>query len=678
MGERLEFDLVVRQNDLKKSLTDASSSAQKLSGDIGKGVKDAAEEARTATDGLGGSVSNFAQNALSIAAGTLAFNLFSSAVGFVKNSITESIGAYAESEDAINKLGQALRVTGSFSESASEDMQAFASELQATSKFGDEAILNQISFAKSLGATNSQAKNLVLAAANLSATLGGSLEENADKLGKTLSGTTGRLALLIPELKNLTAEQLRNGAAAEIINQKYGGAAANDLNTFTGRVESLKNSFNDLQEFVGKTVVTSTLFQKVISGLKSSIDETNTALAAYNVEVLGMAGAQAIGSKTASQLSSDIKKVDDQIVNVKKNIAESQRLADTYMAIDPVLSAKEEAAVARLNLELNQLVKSRAEIARQKDAGLVAPEGEDKKGATGLTDEQRTAIQNKNAEILSLDKQLQLERANQRQAELNATLAEEDGKNQAELQRMLDFSIKKAEIEAELKRQSIDKNAPEEEKALELKKINKEKELAILTAHNKKVNDLNADMAKKDKAAKNAQIDLEKSYYASKGTLIAQGFTLAATLAKDGSKTQFAITKAAALAEILIADGKARALIPAQTAMIPFPGNLAAAATLNGYVTAQTAMGTAIVAASAIKGFAGGGVIGEMSGATSGGDNRLATVRDGEMVLNANQQKRLFDFINSGMNGGDIVVEIDGREVFRAVREQIKSGMTLA
>lgn len=194
------------------------------------------------------------------------------------------------------------------------------------------------------------------------------------------------------------------------------------------------------------------------------------------------------------------------------------------------------------------------------------------------------------------------------------------------------------------------------------------KEQALIAAGNaKRLTD--------EKNAKAAQVALEASFQNSKNTLIGQGFGLAAALAKDGSKTQFLIQKAAALAEIAIGDGKARALIPAQTALIPFPANIAAAASLNAYVTAQTALGAAIVGASAIKGFADGGIV----GATSGADNRLATVRDGEMILNASQQGKLFDAINNGnLGGGDIVIKIDEREIFRAVRNQLNSGARLA
>jgi len=49
------------------------------------------------------------------------------------------------------------------------------------------------------------------------------------------------------------------------------------------------------------------------------------------------------------------------------------------------------------------------------------------------------------------------------------------------------------------------------------------------------------------------------------------------------------------------------------------------------------------------------------------------------MILNAEQQKKLFDAVNSGsMGGGDIILQLDGREIARAVRTQINAGFKLA
>lgn len=148
------------------------------------------------------------------------------------------------------------------------------------------------------------------------------------------------------------------------------------------------------------------------------------------------------------------------------------------------------------------------------------------------------------------------------------------------------------------------------------------------------------------------------------------GANLAASIAKDGSKEQFIIQKGAAIASSIVATN----LAAAQALAVPPAPNLG----LASLAKTTGALNTAAIVATAIKGFASGGIIGGNNGATNGPDNSIATVRTGEMVLNAQQQKSLFDMINSGgSGGGDIVIQVDGREIFRAVRNQMEQGMRL-
>lgn len=156
-------------------------------------------------------------------------------------------------------------------------------------------------------------------------------------------------------------------------------------------------------------------------------------------------------------------------------------------------------------------------------------------------------------------------------------------------------------------------------------------------------------------------------------------------VAGEQTKAGFLIGQAAAAANVLIADGQARAsatvaasnasalaaLGGPQNAIATFTATLAK---YNALITANTALSLGTIAAQTLGGLAGGGVIGGFGGATSGGDNMLQPVRTGEMVLNAQQQEELFNSIQGGSMGGDVVVQIDGREIARAVRDQKQQG----
>ncbi len=105
----------------------------------------------------------------------------------ISSAVGELISLAAQQEVAVNKLNTALRLAGDFSDDASKDLQAFASQLQATSTIGDETTLEMLALAKSFGVSNEGAKELVQSAAELSEATGISLESAVKNLGKTFS-----------------------------------------------------------------------------------------------------------------------------------------------------------------------------------------------------------------------------------------------------------------------------------------------------------------------------------------------------------------------------------------------------------------------------------------------------------------------------------------------------------
>lgn len=168
-------------------------------------------------------------------------------VGFVG----AGVAAFKTQESAVNKLNQAMVNNGDFSRKASDDLQQFASELQKVSTFGDEAIIDQLALAKAFGVSNEEAKKMVKAAADLSAATGMSLDSAVKNLGKTMAGMTGELGESVPALRNLTAEELKAGAAIDLVAEKFKGSTQAQIEGL-GAVDQLKNSFGDFMELVGE------------------------------------------------------------------------------------------------------------------------------------------------------------------------------------------------------------------------------------------------------------------------------------------------------------------------------------------------------------------------------------------------------------------------------------------
>ena len=121
-------------------------------------------------------------------------------------------------------------------------------------------------------------------------------------------------------------------------------------------------------------------------------------------------------------------------------------------------------------------------------------------------------------------------------------------------------------------------------------------------------------------------------------------------MARDESKTEEererAARKAKAWAKMQIAAnaGTAVAKGVASAVDVGFPAAIPAILTMTSAIIAAIAQAKAL----ASEGFETGGVIGGYRGATLGRDNTAVTARKGEMVINAQQQRQLFEIANGG------------------------------
>ena len=119
---------------------------------------------------------------------------------------------------------------------------------------------------------------------------------------------------------------------------------------------------------------------------------------------------------------------------------------------------------------------------------------------------------------------------------------------------------------------------------------------------------------------------------------------------QEGAKAWVEMSKIQLAASEAVALGKANA----SAAGLPFPYNLAAMATVTAAV-----LSTFSSFYTNFKGFANGGIVG---GSSLGGDQMIARVNSGEMILNGSQQKKLFNLLNgNGTNTSTSIPEIKVR-----------------
>lgn len=168
-------------------------------------------------------------------------------------------------QDAVREQERLLRLAGQLQ--------------QRTRLFGDEEFLQAagtlIGSASDLDdALDRMGERLLVVANTAVALFEGRLQPAAEALGRTLGGDAGRLARLIPELRDVQREMtdaqfrrfLREGGAFEIAQRRFGGLVDEFADTPIGRQQAAMNRFGDIMEEVGallKIAVVPTLEQLV-------------------------------------------------------------------------------------------------------------------------------------------------------------------------------------------------------------------------------------------------------------------------------------------------------------------------------------------------------------------------------------------------------------------------------
>jgi hypothetical protein len=643
---QLSKEIQGREKDFEK-LGNAGDKSFSVIGEAGKGV----------ASGFG-----------SLVKGVTVANLASEAIIGVANKMREfvagSVNAAIVQENAINKLNQSLRASGSFSEAATGDLQAFATNLQKVSVHGDEVVIGQLAMAKSLGATNEQSKELVQAAANLAATFGGSLESNVEKLGKTFSGSAGKLAKYIPELEELTEAQLKSGAAFDIVNKKFSGAAANELESYGGKVTAMTNAYSDLQEALGGFVTGSDAAKNSTSALQRIFETLTQKLTDYQTELKRGENGFQENQESVNQLSREYENLGEKIEALEKRGSSLPKGLDSFDTSKlKVFRSELEALQTQIkNAQTEVLVTDRISDMKAKETGAGGVTKEDQK----LVDSRKEAYA-----------QLEIAQASYNQAQVEQDVAKQvitEENYTFELERLQSAEAMKIEAvyNAEVTKANLKKDA--QEKSLLIQKAGVEKEIALEKsgAESKKKIDAQALIVEQQNAQNRIQ-------------LVAATANLASALAKDGSKEQFIIQKAASIAQAVIATqlGMAQAL-----ALGPIVGPPLAAK-----VGVMGGINVAAILATAIKGYEHGGIVGG-NGKTTG-DSNIVAVNSREMILNRGQQAELFNIANgqgggnngvveainrlvTAINGQPINLTVDGRVLATVIRKEVKSGFKLA
>ena len=715
MSENIKVSIELVDGAAKKALENFNANTEKADKNLNKLAKSGKD-----TFGEIGIHIGKATGIYDIFAGNLAANLATKAFDAMaaganhlfQTFIVDGVKAASEQEKANQSLNVALAQTGLYSESTAKEFQDLASSIQATTGVQDDAVLTNAALIQSLGQLDKEGlKRATQAAVDLSAALGKDLSTTSEILGKAAGGTTTALTKLGISFREgaTEAETFENILSA--IEGRFGGAAAQKVNTFAGAVDLTKAAFGDLQEEVGNVIIQNNVVielmkttGKILGDLTNAVKLNGSSLKEY----LGQGIIFAIDAFIVMAETADI---------TMRTVTAAFRgagvvvtfVANEILAVMYELGIASKSASDAMVKSLSDAVKSMDDAFSEESAlnsareMLVELKNGAEKGFKALKDGASTADQSLRNTTGGIDKATTgLNAYNEALKSWAQNLAKSTIDGEAALQAQIETLKLQKEEALLVNNDYLQKNA--------------EVELQFLTAKAEAENQYYLEQQTKLAQAFDRGLITEAQYHAARQTLrekaivaekksdieltkfkndqeklradnLKGSLSYISSLQQSSVKEFFFIGKAAALATAYI---DAQAAVVKALASAPPPFNYA----LAGAVGLAAGVNIAKIASASPPAFEDGGIV---PGNSFSGDKVVARVNSGEMVLNRSQQNELFKMANgqgsgSGsleskldaligfLSGRDdrIVVNIGNKTIVDALRSELSAGRSFA
>jgi len=229
----------------------------------------------TAEDRASAALKNFGNNASSMGSkikkGLKLAAVATAAAGAAAIAFgVSSVKSFQESENAVAQLNAVLKSTKGVAGVTAKAATNLANSLQKVTKYSDEEVLSAenmlLTFTKISKDIFPKATKTVL---DMSTALGQDTKASAIQLGKALQDPILGITALRRVGVNFSKDQkevvknlVETGRSAEAqrlilkeLNTEFGGSAEAAGKTFSGRLEILKNQFDEVKESIGKVIV---------------------------------------------------------------------------------------------------------------------------------------------------------------------------------------------------------------------------------------------------------------------------------------------------------------------------------------------------------------------------------------------------------------------------------------
>ena len=254
-----------------------------------------------------------------------------------------------------------------------------ASALQSVTTAGDEAIIEQQAFLASLKFTEDQIKTILPVALDLSAATGISLESAVRNTAKTFSGLAGELGELVPQLRDLTTEEMKAGRAVEVLGELFEGQASEQTETLSGSLQQMTNAIGDAGEAFGSllaptVITTAKAVQSLAEGLGATISKFRRFKDQVEFEFIAIIDESAPSIDRFRDKISSLSK--EEILELGKNLQEQSRGFELSTNQTDILTAKLEALAERFEIldsiqfDMNDKLELHKELRESEDSAI--------------------------------------------------------------------------------------------------------------------------------------------------------------------------------------------------------------------------------------------------------------------------------------------------------------------
>lgn len=268
------------EKELERVSAQAKEAAAKLVAmgqDVPPGIQKIAD-AGAKTSGV------FGDLATQVKATALGFVSAQAIIGVVQGSfrmlvglVDDSIKSYASAEAATKKMTAALQAQGTATPAVIAQFNDLATTFQRTTVYSDDLINEMQALLTSVGDVAPREMDKALeAATNLASGLGIDLRAATMMVSKASEENVGALKKSGVQLDETRVAAEGMSYILDVVNEKFGGAAQAEMETYAGKIQQIANAWDNVQEVVGGAIVTHPLLVAALRSIKEGADEAGT------------------------------------------------------------------------------------------------------------------------------------------------------------------------------------------------------------------------------------------------------------------------------------------------------------------------------------------------------------------------------------------------------------------